>query len=71
MVSADKDLIMDDKPDIPETPEKKEPRKKSPVVKPPMPMKGFAMWFLMMALVLMALQFFQKPELQELSLIHI
>jgi cell division protease FtsH len=65
MVSADKDLIMDDKPDIPETPEKKEPRKKSPVVKPPMPMKGFAMWFLMMALVLMGLQLFQKPEQQE------
>ena len=56
---------MDDKPDIPETPEKKEPRKKSPVVKPPMPMKGFAMWFLMMALVLMGLQLFQKPEQQE------
>ena len=65
MVFANKDLIMDDKTDIPETPEKKEPRKKSPVVKPPMPMKGFAMWFLMMALVLMGLQLFQKPEQQE------
>jgi len=56
---------MDDKPNIPETPEKKEPRRKLPVVKPPMPMKGFAMWFLMMALVLMAMQLFQKPEKQE------
>jgi len=56
---------MENNLDIPETPEKKEPRKKLPLVKPPMPMKGFAMWFLMMALVLMAMQLFQKPEQTE------
>lgn len=56
---------MEPKTNVPVPPSKKESRKKPPVVKPPMPMKGFAMWFLMMALVLMALQLFQKPEQQE------
>jgi cell division protease FtsH len=59
---------MEDKNDKPLPPEPEKgvpPRKKVPLVKPPMPMKGFAMWFLMMAVVLMALQFFQKPEPSE------
>jgi cell division protease FtsH len=54
-----------DKPLPPEPEKGAPPRKKLPLVKPPMPMKGFAMWFLMMAVVLMALQFFQKPEQSE------
>ncbi|MDD3276751.1 MAG: ATP-dependent zinc metalloprotease FtsH [Kiritimatiellales bacterium] len=53
---------MEPKTNVPVPPPKKDARKKPPQVKPPMPMKGFAMWFLMMALVLMALQLFQKPE---------
>ena len=40
-------------------------RKKPPQVKPPMPMKGFATWFLLMALVLMALQLFQSAPPEE------
>ncbi|MGE4487946.1 MAG: ATP-dependent metallopeptidase FtsH/Yme1/Tma family protein, partial [Kiritimatiellales bacterium] len=44
---------------------KKETRKKGPQVKAPLPMKGFATWFIMMALVLMVLQFFQGPEQQD------
>ncbi|HNX53136.1 MAG TPA: ATP-dependent zinc metalloprotease FtsH [Pontiellaceae bacterium] len=54
-----------DKPLPPEPEKGGAPRKKLPQVKPPMPMKGFAAWFLLMALVLMALQFFQKPEQTE------
>jgi cell division protease FtsH len=54
---------MEPKTNVPVPPPKKEPRKKPPVVKPPM--KGFAMWFLMMALILMALNIFQKPEESE------
>jgi len=51
---------------LPPEPEKgsKTP-KKSPQVKAPMPMRGFATWFLLMALVLIALQIFQKPEAEE------
>ncbi len=44
---------------------KKNDRKKPPQVKPPMPLRGFAMWFLMMALVLMAMQMFQKTQVAE------
>jgi hypothetical protein len=59
---------MENKNDQPLPPEPEKgapPRKKLPQVKAPMQMKGFAAWFLMMAVVLMALQFFQKPEQQE------
>ena len=45
--------------------QKKEDHKKPPKVKPAMPMRGFAVWFLMMALVLMALQMFNNPEAAE------
>ena len=44
---------------------KKDDRKKPPQVKPAMPMRGFAVWFLMMALVLMAVQMFNKPQAAE------
>jgi cell division protease FtsH len=56
---------MENAPKTPQNPLKKNTGKKPPKVKPPMPMKGFAMWFLMMALVLMAMQLFQKPDEQE------
>jgi cell division protease FtsH len=46
---------------VPPTP-KKDGRKKPPQVKAPMPMKGFAMWLLMMALILTAMQMFQPGE---------
>jgi len=46
-------------------PPKKEMRKKPPQVKAPMPMRGFAMWFLMMALVLMAVQMLNPQEAAE------
>ncbi len=55
---------MDKKPES-QTPPEKNSRKKPPQVKPPMPMKGFAAWLLMMALVLMVLQLFQSPQQEE------
>ena len=59
---------MDPKTNVP-VPPKKETRKKPPQVKPPMPMKGFAMWFLMMALVFVVLNMFgeQQGEAQKLD----
>lgn len=59
---------MENKNDQPLPPEPRKsgaPRKKPPQVKPPLPMKGFASWFLMMALVLMVFQLFHKPEQPE------
>lgn len=56
---------MENESNIPETPMKKDPRKKPPVVKPPMPMRGFLMWFLMMALVIASVQMFKKPDQTE------
>ncbi len=53
---------MEPKTNLPAQPPKKDNRKKPPQVKPAMPMRGFAVWFLMMALVLMAVQMFNKPE---------
>ncbi len=50
---------------LPIEPPKKDDRKKPPQVKPAMPMRGFAVWFLMMALVLMAVQMFNPPEAAE------
>ena len=55
----------DEKPVVPELKKGGAARKKPPQVKQPVPMRGFATWFLMMALVLMALQLFNKPEQQE------
>ena len=49
----------------PADPAGKPGRKKPPQVKPAMPMRGFAVWFLMMALVLMAVQMFNKPAAAE------
>jgi cell division protease FtsH len=51
---------------LPPEPEKGAPNpKKPPQVKPPMPMRGFATWFLLMALVLMALQLFNAAPPEE------
>ncbi len=50
---------------LPPEPPKKDDRKKPPQVKSALPMRGFAVWFLMMALVLMAVQMFNKPEAKE------
>ncbi len=50
---------------LPIEPPKKEDRKKPSQVKPAMPMRGFAVWFLMVALVLMAMQMFNKPKATE------
>jgi len=49
-------------------PPKKETRKKSQQVKPPMPMKGFAMWFLMMALVFMIINSFNQQQAEDKKL---
>jgi cell division protease FtsH len=46
-------------------PPQKESRKKAPQVKPPTPMRGFAMWFLMMALVLLVFQMMQGAPGEE------
>jgi len=50
---------------LPAEPPKKDDRKKPPQVKSAVPMRGFAVWFLMMALVLMAVQMFNQPEAAE------
>ena len=54
-----------EKKQVKPTPSKKDARKKPPQVKAPMPMRGFAMWFLMMALVFAVLQMINKPAEQE------
>lgn len=51
----------DEKPNKPDMKNLKNDRKKQPQVKAPVPMRGFAVWFLLMAVVLMVLQFTQKP----------
>ncbi len=50
---------------LPVAPQKKKERKKPPQVKPAMQMRGFAVWFLMLALILMASQMFNKSEATE------
>jgi cell division protease FtsH len=40
-------------------------RKKMPPVKPPLPAKGFVVWFLLMALLLLTVQMFHKPSIPE------
>jgi len=53
---------MDPKTNTPAPPPKKPERKKPPQVKPPMPMKGFAVWFILMALVFVALDLFGRQQ---------
>ena len=59
---------MEPKTNVP-VPPKKESRKKPPQVKPPVQMRGFAVWFLMMALIFVVLNMFneQKAESQKLD----
>jgi cell division protease FtsH len=54
-----------DKPLPPEPEKGGAPRKKMPQVKAPVPMKGFAVWFLLMALILTVSQFLQTPAQEE------
>ncbi len=56
---------MEPKTNVPVPKPKKEMRKKPPQVKAPMPMRGFAVWFLMMALVMMAVQMLNPQEAAE------
>jgi len=50
---------------LPVEPPKKNDHKKPPQVKPAMPMRGFAGWFLMLALLLMATQLFNNTQSTE------
>jgi cell division protease FtsH len=56
---------MEKKPPEAEPKPKETGKKKPPKVKPPMPMRGMASWFIMMALVLLAMQLFKSPQQQE------
>ena len=49
-------------------PLKKPERKKPLQVKPPVPMKGFAVWFILMALVFVALDMFNRQQSQDKKL---
>ena len=53
---------MENSSQSPEIPPKKDDRKKPPQVKPPVPVKGFAMWFLLMVLILVSLNMMQKSD---------
>lgn len=56
---------MEKKPNQNDPKQKKNSRKKPPQVKPPMQMKGLASWFLMMAVVLLAVHLFNGADQPE------
>ena len=56
---------MDPKTNTPVPPKKPNDRKKPPQVKPPMPMRSFAIWFLLMAVVMVVLNMFQQQQTED------
>ena len=56
---------MDPKTNTPVPPEQKDDRKKPPQVKPPIPMRSFAVWFLLLALVMVALNMYQQQQVED------